>query len=174
MRCFIAIEIPENIKLKFKELRKHFNNDVARLNWVEDPHLTLKFLGEINESKLEKVKKYLSEIKFKHFSLKLDKIGGFPKERGFIRVIWIGVTPKRRIAKLREDIDDALVYLFERDKKFEPHITIGRVKVVKDKDKFRKFFELQIEGSFKVNSFKLIKSELTESGAKYETLEEYS
>lgn len=84
------------------------------------------------------------------------------------------MTPKRKISKLKEDIDDALISLFDREKRFEPHITLGRVKTVKNRNKFSEFFSLKIEGDFSVNSFKLIKSELTDNGAIYELLEEYS
>ncbi len=172
MRCFIAIELPEDIKRKLRDIK--FDETIARIVKPTDYHLTLKFLGEIGEAKLERVKKDLSKIRFKPFRLKLDKTGFFPKDKNFIRVVWISVTPKRKISKLKEDIDDALISLFDREKRFEPHITLGRVKTVKNRNKFSEFFSLKIEGDFSVNSFKLIKSELTDNGAIYELLEEYS
>ncbi len=171
MRCFIAIELPEKVKESLRKI--NVDENIAKIVKPSDYHLTLKFLGEVSESKLERVKKDLSKIRFKPFGLKLGKIGFFPKEGNFIRVMWIGVMPKRKIVKLKEDIDDALITLFEREKEFKPHITLGRVKTVRDKNKFMEFSNLQIEGGFKVNSFKLIKSELTEKGARYEILEEY-
>lgn len=172
MRCFIAIELPEKIKENLRKI--NIDENVAKVVKPSDYHLTLKFLGDISESKLERVKKDLSKIRFKPFGLKLDKVGFFPKRGNFIRVMWIGIMPKRKVVKLKEDIDDALLTLFDREKEFKPHITLGRVKTVKDRNKFMEFSNLQINEGFKVNSFKLIKSELTENGAKYEPLEEYS
>ncbi|MBS3151436.1 RNA 2',3'-cyclic phosphodiesterase [Candidatus Woesearchaeota archaeon] len=172
MRCFIAIELPEKIK---EDLRKiNFHESIAKIIVPNDYHLTLKFLGDVSESKLERVKKDLSNVRFKPFKLKLDKIEFFPKIENFIRVVWIGIMPKRKIIKLKENIDDALIALFEREKRFEPHITLGRIKAVKDKNKLMEISNLQIDEGFRVDCFKLIKSELTEKGARYETLGEYS
>jgi len=172
MRCFIAIELPEKVKEQLREIR--FDLQVADVVKVSDYHLTLKFLGDINISKLERVKKELTKIRFKPFKLKIDRIGYFPKDKKFIRVVWIGVTPKRKIIDLMKSVDDILVSLFQREKRFEPHITLGRVKTVRSLDKFRRIFDMRIDESFNVDSIKLIKSELTEKGAKYETLEGYS
>ena len=171
MRCFIAVDLPKEIKEKLREIR--FDSSIADVTNVSDYHLTLKFLGEINEMKLERVKKELNRVRFKPFKLKLDAMGSFPKDKKFIRVVWIGVTPKRKIIDLMKSVDDILVSLFQREKRFEPHITLGRIKTVKSMDKFRKIFDLRIEGGFDVDSIKLIKSELTENGVRYETLEEY-
>ena len=172
MRCFIAVYLPEDVKENLREIR--FDEQTAGIVKVSDYHLSLKFLGEVNELKLERVKKELNRVRFKPFKLKLDRIGNFPRDKKFIRVIWIGVTPKRKIIDLMKDIDNLLVSLFQREKRFEPHITLGRVKTVRNKNKFMEIFDLKIERDFKVNSFKLIKSELTENGVMYETLEEYS
>ncbi|MBI2507995.1 RNA 2',3'-cyclic phosphodiesterase [Candidatus Woesearchaeota archaeon] len=170
MRCFIAVDLPENIKQKLGGilLDERFADAVK----VSDYHLTLKFLGDINEPTLERVKKELCKIRFKPFKLKLDKIGSFPN-RNFIRVIWIGVTPKRKIINLMMDVDNLLVSLFPREKRFDSHITLARIKMVKKRDEFMKIFDVRIDECFNVDKMKLIKSELTEKGAKYKTLEEY-
>ena len=170
MRCFIAIELPDKIKERLRNIK--FDDRIAKVVVPSDYHLTLKFLGDVTESKLERVKKELSRIRFKPFKLKISKIGFFPNSQ-FARVIWMGIMPKRKIVKLKEDIDDALIALFDREKRFEPHITLGRVKAVKDKDKFMEISNLEIEEGFKADSFKLIKSMLTEEGARYEIIEEY-
>ncbi len=171
MRYFIAVDLPEKIKEKLKEIK--FEEKTANVVMVSDFHLTLKFLGEIDKTKVEIVKKELSKIRIKPFKLKIDKIGSFPKGKTFFKVIWIGVMPKRKIIDLIKRIDDALVTFFEREKRIKPHITLARVKGVKNVTEFRKIFDLQIEGSFDVVKIKLIKSELTEKGARYEIIGEY-
>ena len=171
MRCFIAVDLPEEIKIKLKAIK--FEEKSASVARVSDFHLTLKFLGDVDKTKIEIVKKELNKIRVKPFKLKLDKIGSFPKGKNFFRVVWIGVTPKRKMIDLMKKIDDALVTFFWREKKFDPHITLARVKGVRNIAEFRKIFDLQIEGSFDVEKIKLIKSELTEKGAIYEILGEY-
>lgn len=170
MRVFIAIELPEEIKEKLRRIK--IKEEIAKIVYPSDYHLTLKFLGEIDKKKLEIVKRNLSRIRFKGVKLKLEKIGYFPNPN-YINVVWVGVTPKRKIIELKEKIDDALMELFPREKRFEPHITLGRVKFVKDKIRFKQDFEREFEESFDADCFKLIKSELTEKGSKYEVLEEY-
>ena len=103
----------------------------------------------------------------------MSRIGFFPNSN-FINIVWAGVTPKRKITELKHRIDDGLMDLFQRDKRFDPHITLGRVKDIKDKIKFKESLDLEIEGTFKVNNFKLIKSKLGKNGAEYETLEEFA
>ncbi|MEK6856458.1 MAG: RNA 2',3'-cyclic phosphodiesterase [Nanoarchaeota archaeon] len=171
MRYFIAVDLPEKIKETLKNIK--FDNS-AILVLPSDYHLTLKFLGDVNESKLERVKRELHKIKFKPFKLRLSSIEFFPRKGNFIRVIWMGITPKRKVIKLKEDIDNILMSLFEREKIFEPHVTLGRVKTIKDRKKLLELRDLQIHGRFNVDNFKLIKSELAGDGAKYEILEEYS
>lgn len=171
MRVFIASDLPEDIKEELKEIR--ISEDIAKIIYPTERHLTLRFLGEIGNKKVEIVRKNLRKVRVKGFNLKLDKIGFFPNKE-YMRVVWVGLTPKRKVIELKQKIDDAIMDLFPREKRFEPHVTLGRIKSIKDKEKFRKFFDLDLEGGFNVKSFKLIKSELTKEGAKYEVLEEYS
>jgi|TARA_B100001971_G_C18223910_1_gene559030 2'-5' RNA ligase len=171
MRIFIAIDLPETIKEKLKKIK--VDERIAEMNSPGDYHLTLKFLGEISKRQIEIVQNNLRKIKFKGFKLNLSRIGFFPNSN-FINIVWAGVTPKRKITELKHRIDDGLMDLFQRDKRFDPHITLGRVKDIKDKIKFKESLDLEIEGTFKVNNFKLIKSKLGKNGAEYETLEEFA
>ena len=66
-------------------------------------HLTLKFLGEVQPDKAEKVKEELKKIKFKPFSVYLDSTGVFPSE-SYIRVVWIGLKPENDILELQSNI----------------------------------------------------------------------
>jgi 2'-5' RNA ligase len=75
MRTFIAVEIPEEIKEEILEIQKQLPELKVKFTEREKLHITLKFLGEINEDKIEEVKKRLREIKYKSFEVKLDKIG---------------------------------------------------------------------------------------------------
>ena len=177
MRAFIAIEIPSEVKKIFLEVQNQLDKDKAKLKITRDFHLTLKFLGEVDETKVEEIKKKLSEIKFDSFETSLTNIGVFPEE-DYIRVIWIGLDdPKNAIKKLQQEIDEKLQKLgFKKDERFHPHVTLARVKFTKDKEgllKNLKKIEFKKE-PFKVNEFKLKKSTLTPKGSIYEDLGVFS
>lgn len=172
MRLFIAIEVPEEIHGYFLELQKKVNTSLAKITLAKSFHLTLKFLGEVDENKKDKTIELLREVKFEPFSAELNNVGVFPNEN-YIRIVWVGLEPKDKITELQQKIDNILVDLFAKDKRFHPHITLGRVKFVKDKKEFINLLkEIKVEKkSFEASVFKLIKSTLTPEGPVYEVLE---
>ncbi|MBI2632650.1 RNA 2',3'-cyclic phosphodiesterase [Candidatus Pacearchaeota archaeon] len=176
-RAFIAIEMPDSV---IKEVARI--NDVLG-NWkftgkfteLENLHLTLKFLGEIDNERLEKVKEKLRDVKFESFEAKLSEIGTFSLHEN-PRIIWIKIGGKG-IFELQEKIDNTLEKEgFLREKRFMSHMTIARVKYVKDKKGFFDYVKkIRIkEIKFRINNFYLKKSELNESGPIYTTLETYN
>jgi len=173
-RIFIAFDVSDEARDYLFNLQKELSKFV-KAKWVEKKniHLTLKFLGEIDDEKLEKLKKELSKIKFKRFDVVLDELGVFPDEN-FTRVIWVGLKGEG-IFNLQKKIDEELLELFSQDQKFTSHITLGRVKAVKDKEKLKEFFsKIKIdEIKFTVDNFKLYRSELSKDGPKYYLLDEY-
>jgi len=177
MRLFIAIKIPQEIKDNLSVVQEQIRNDTAKIKWVnkEQMHLTLKFLGEVQPNITEKVKKELKKINFEPFSVYLDSIGIFPSE-DYIRVIWVGLKPEDTINELRNGIDESLKEFFPRQKNFNVHLTLGRVKFVKDKDKFIKNLrKIKIENKkINVNGFKLMKSTLSQKGPIYEEISSYA
>ena len=173
MRLFIAIDIPKEIKDKLYDLQKQIGGDLAKINWVhkKNLHLTLKFLGEVPESRLEEIKERLRIIKLKSFEVELNNLGVFPNENN-IRVIWVDLKSEH-IYELQIKIDQELLDLFSKDTRFQSHLTLGRVKFVKNKEELKEKLKLKIDGWFIVKEFKLIKSSLTREGPIYETIEEY-
>ena len=172
MRCFIAIPLPKEIQ---DEVRKtKVKDDIALVSYPkEELHLTLKFLGDVPISEVKKISESLSKIKFKNFKTNLGKIGFFPKKKGYVKVVWAGLTPKRKIIELKNMVDDALVWRFNREKDYEPHITICRVKEIKNDKRFRDTFNRTLEGSFSINCFRLMKAEFTENNVIHTLIKEY-
>ena len=170
MRLFIALDFNE-FKDYFINIQDQIDKELAKVNFTSTFHLTLKFLGEVAEDKLPIIKKSLKKIKFEPFSIYLDKIGFFPNEN-YIRVVWIGLKPVDKINELQQKIDDSLISIFPKDKRFHPHITLCRIKFIKDKSKFienLKNIEIE-EKKTDIDKFKLIKSTLTPKGPVYEDL----
>lgn len=171
MRTFISLEIPERIKKIIKEVQENLPDFKGKKTEGENLHLTLKFLGEVDEKKLEKIKEKLSQINFKKFKAKVGEIGVFNKN--FIRIVWIKIE---NCNELQKEIDEKLSELFEKEKRFMSHLTIARVKSIRNKEEFLKKLE-KINFSkeeFLVESFYLKKSTLTKEKPIYENLENYS
>jgi len=174
MRLFIAIELPAEIKEHLEQLQKRIDGHFAQLTLAKEIHLTLKFLGEVNEQKLAELKQKLDKIDFGEFAVSLGKIGIFPDEH-YVKVVWVGVEPENSIVALQQKIEKSLAGLFEQDTRFTSHLTLARVKFVKDKKMFiENLKKLAAEKKeFLVSSFKLIKSTLTPKGPVYETIAEF-
>jgi len=184
MRLFIAIGIPKQIKEALQKCSNELQqvikqNDLAKCNFVDvnNMHLTLKFLGEVNEQKLNDIKDALYEIDFESFNAQLSNVGIFPNEN-HVRVVWVGIKDGKHILKLQKDIEEKMDAIgFEKDnKEFHPHLTLARVKFVKDKSRFTELLKkIEVDNvEFNVNGFSLIQSTLTPEGPVYKVLAIYS
>jgi len=168
MRLFIAFDIPEKIKKQFVSIKEKIKTK-AKIKWVslENIHLTLKFLGEVADEKINEIKRRLSNVKFKKFDVEVSGIGVFPSEN-YIRVIWVGLRDSTSMFDLAKEINKQLPE-FKNDYPFKAHITIGRVKTIKDREELVK--ELRkikiVPQRFSVKEFKLYKSTLTSKGPVY-------
>ncbi len=175
MRAFIAVDLPENIRESLVQVEKQLDSDAAKIKWVEKDnlHLTVKFLGEISDEQAEKIKHALSKIKFEQQTVSISETGVFPSE-DYIKVIWVGIRPNEQIIELHKNIESALTGLgIKKDtRKFEAHITLGRVRFVKDKPRLVKSIKSADvkTDEFTISSFKLKKSTLTEKGPIYEDI----
>ncbi|MBI4447818.1 RNA 2',3'-cyclic phosphodiesterase [Candidatus Woesearchaeota archaeon] len=176
MRLFIEIPLPEEVRESVFQLQKSLHILPAKINWVakKNMHITLKFLGEVSEEQKNLAEKELAKIRFSKFTVTLSNIGVFPNyDRA--RVIWIGLNPEEKVISLQRQIDEQLLSFFPKDQTFEAHLTIGRVKLVKKKEEVQAILrETKAEKkNFAVDSFKLMKSELTKSGPIYEELKTF-
>lgn len=177
MRAFIAIELPEDIRKYLVEIQKQIGDSNAKIKWVEEEniHLTLKFLGDVEEDKIEDVKNILSGIKVKPIDAKIDGVGVFPAE-DYIRVVWVGLKPGTRFIELANEIDNKLSPIVPKEKReFKSHVTLARVKFVKDKKAFVEGLKsIKVEAKeFKVEGFVLKKSTLTKQGPVYEDIAKF-
>lgn len=185
MRLFVAIDIPESLKEEINNFI--FSNyrlvDKNKINWVkkENLHITLKFIGEIDKELLPKVEERLSFCSKdkRWFKVKLEGVGVFPKINS-ARVLWIGVKEEENyIFDLAQRIEDELAKLnIEKEKReFRTHLTVGRIKVLRDResiDSFVKKFSKKSFGVFEVDGFVLYESVLKSEGAEYSVVKKFS
>jgi 2'-5' RNA ligase len=131
--------------------------------------LTLKFLGDVPENKLENVKNKLIKLKFNSFEVELGDLGVFDKEQ--IRIVWVELRGLG-LFELQNKIDRELKEFFPAETRFMGHITIARPKYVKDSRIFiNKLKTIKFEKiSFVVDKIKLYKSDLTPHGPVYSCL----
>ena len=174
MRTFICIDFPLEIEKEIERLQKILlkKKFTGKLTEPETLHLTLKFLGELSPEEVEKVKAKLKEIKFPVLNLKLDHLGTF-NHQGNPRIVWLKLIGAN---KLQNQIDIALKDRFLIENRFMSHLTLARVKYVKDKSGFIDYVK-QIKPmklKFQASSFKLKESTLSPQGPEYKLIEEYS
>jgi 2'-5' RNA ligase len=177
-RGFIAIDIGSFPKLvQFEKEIKNTGADV-KLVEPENVHITLKFLGDTDEGLINQIEEIIKNAAkgTSPFEIQLKGSGVFPNQN-YIRVMWIGINNGEQIGKISNKIDEQTQELgFAKEKRgFSAHLTIARVKSVKNKDKLLQVIDKYRDvefGSFKVDSIKLKMSELKSEGPIYTTLKD--
>lgn len=181
MRCFIAVDIPESVKRKIETNFSSVRKRAPDLKWVETKniHITLKFLGEVNERKLPQIEDALRKIAASTppFQIQIGSPGSF-NAGGGIRVLWLGIqSGQDSLAHLAAKIEDAMHKVgFKRERReFKAHLTLARSR--KHGPKIR-FSQLGIPESkyppFTVSEIILYKSTLTPQGPIYEKLKKFA
>ena len=179
LRLFTGIALPILLRQRLSLLGDSGNmSGIAGAKWVErdNLHLTLTFIGEINEAVAEDIDEALESIRAPRFSLKLQGTGSFAT-RGEPSTLWAGVANNPPLHHLKDKIDRSLQkYGFAFDKrKYAPHVTLARLKNV-DAAKIAGFMQqhnLFSTEEFEIDEFTLFRSRLTKHGPAYEALKEY-
>jgi len=176
-RCFVALDLPGQVINEIRRIQFQLKKRIkfnCKYTEPENLHLTLKFLGEINDKAIDDVKKKLREIKFNNFDVSLGDVGIFQSRKSY--VIWVDLNNKF-VRKLQKLIDDKLKDLFKSEYRFMGHVTIVRSKKMKILSKELKHYLSTIKPKkvkFNISKFFLKKSELFETGPVYSDLEEYN
>jgi len=180
-RAFIAVDLSGLLELA--PVFDAINGIEGKIRTVEpeNVHLTMKFLGDTPASSIHDIVRVMKEavVGARPFSLEFKGVGAFPRmDRP--RVIWIGVEGEegvRTMGGIAKNLDLGLSKLgYQREKReFSPHLTVGRVKFIKDKRSLRELFsdhEGVDFGKVDIGSIKLKKSVLSPRGPTYSTVEE--
>ncbi len=184
IRSFVAIDLPGLTKARLKavaqQLRGQVPRDSVRWTRITGVHLTLKFLGDVNQSDLPQIKQALAQVGQRHapFEFTIGGVGCFPNTRR-PRVVWVGLQEESGVlAALQRDVDQSLVPLgFEPEKRrFHPHLTLGRVKRGIPSGDLRRLGQVLVVSGIgeldrvQATSLRLMRSELRSSGALYSSL----
>jgi 2'-5' RNA ligase len=182
MRCFIAIDIDEKTIAAIADVQKQLNAKVdikkGDVKWVEPDniHLTLKFLGEIDDSKLPEIQEITELVAAAHnkFTLDIETVGSFGGRTA--KVVWVGAGKGAdELIALQKDLDDQLEQAGypKEDREFSAHLTICRVKNPKAGFKLAEaigqFAKLKL-GSINANAVCVYQSQLTPEGPIYTQL----
>lgn len=180
MRAFIAIDLEPGLKSSLEALVRRLEATRAEVRWARPgaTHLTLKFLGEIDDPQAGQVTEAVEDVARRHkpFGLRLEGTGAFPTESS-PRVLWIGVTAGPELARLQSDLERALEGLgFGREERpFKPHLTLGRVKGRARLDRAMAELEAHRQadlGGMTVRKIALFESRLHPQGAEYRIVRE--
>jgi RNA 2',3'-cyclic 3'-phosphodiesterase len=174
-RLFVAIDMPPEIKEEITSICY----TVRSVRWVPQNqlHLTLRFIGEVNEADYHAIRRALHEIQRPSFDLRLKSVGHFPP-RGHPRTIWVGVEKNDALMALNTAIESALIAagVEPEKRKYHPHITVARVRDRTDPATLIPFLagnNLFCTASFKVDEFLLYSSILKPEGALHQVEEAY-
>lgn len=177
-RGFIAIEIHATPQLLAFEKEIEQTAAYVKLVEPENIHITIKFLGDTEENDIDEIERIMKEsVKdIDPFSLTLKGTGVFPNQQ-YVKVVWVGIIDNGTIGTIAQRIDEKLAALgFKREQRgFSPHLTVGRVKTARNKDKLLKTIAHHASEEFaiqEVHSVLLKKSDLTSQGPIYTTLRE--
>jgi 2'-5' RNA ligase len=171
LRLFVGLALPPETKLRLSLI----STGVPGARWV-DPgnyHVTLRFIGEVDEGVAGDIDAALERIHAKPFALVLSGVGQFGD-----RMLWAGVEKNPALLHLREKVESALVRvgLEPEARRYAPHVTLARLRGAPE-TRLQAYIQehaLFRAEPFAVDRFSLIASYLTKSGAIYEDQADYA
>jgi RNA 2',3'-cyclic 3'-phosphodiesterase len=186
LRLFVALQIPDSIRNDYSALiddlrRLDVNASPKKPKWVrpENLHVTLKFIGHIDPSKLDPIRTALTNVHSpQQVQLNFRNVGFFPNAKR-PRVIWGGMESSNNLAPLANAVDQQIAALGfpAEERTFTPHLTLARLDPPGIASELRNAIEKHATRDFGVlhtSEFHLIESKLKPSGAEYTTLQSFS
>lgn len=176
MRLFVALNLPKKEKDRIFRAAKPLRDRELPVRWIEPDryHISMKFLGEVQASRLDAVEAALEKVAMATalMELEITGFGAFPTIRRPTE-LWVGVEPSPALRCLKQDVEWALSTCgFDRETRaFHPHITLGRTNSDDGAGAFRGLDELAAGldycGKIRVRKVDLMRSHLSKDGARY-------
>jgi RNA 2',3'-cyclic 3'-phosphodiesterase len=174
-RLFVAIAMPEEVADALDRLAHGFPD--ARWTPLDDLHLTLRFIGEVDHNTFYDIGEALAGISLPPFELELAGIGQFPP-RGGVRQLWVGTTPNEDLQRLKRRIDRCVAGagVPPEGRKFVPHVTLARFRLPPPEHRLVVYLQRHARlrlPAFPVSAFGLYSSVLKADGAEHLLEAEY-
>ena len=175
MRLFIGIDLDSKIKEELSKIIENLKKIKLDAKWVkkENLHLSLKFLGEVSEDKLEKIKEIILKVSknLNPIEISTQNFGFFPNQN-YPRVFFIGTDKEEELKKVASSLEDELEKIgFEKEDRFKSHITLARFRSLKNIDLLKKELKnIDISLRFNFTEICLFKSTLTSDSPIYEVI----
>jgi 2'-5' RNA ligase len=176
-RVFCAVELPDAVRARLEDhvrrLRKEVSDVAASWSRVDNIHLTLKFFGNVEVKRIEKISAAAERVvkQFAAFQISVGETGVFPRPSR-PQVLWIGVSdPSGQLAALQKKFEDecAAEGFPKEDRAYRPHLTIARLRKPEGARQLAeahlgmKFEPIEVE----VKELVVFRSELSPKGSKY-------
>jgi len=167
-RLFVGLSLPLPVRDDLTMLMRRLEG----VRWIpsENLHLTLRFLGETDETRRRQIETTLERVRVEPFVLPVEGVGIFPP-RGPAKILWAGLgNAHTRLFQLRKQVDEALLSIDPTldIRHFSPHITIGRLTEQHDPKALAKYLHHHAKFEappFRVSEFQLFASDGGRSGA---------
>jgi RNA 2',3'-cyclic 3'-phosphodiesterase len=175
MRAFIAIDLPKNVKQRAKIIQNTLRPYITKAKWVDpaNTHITLKFLGSIDDNRLSKIKAIINSIARQHspFKSRLTAFGFLPNNKN-PRILFISTSQENKLRTIALQLEEELEKIgFEKEGRFRSHITLARIETpVNIKDLEQKIAAMGLNEIIPVDELILYKSTLTKDGPIYERI----
>jgi len=173
IRLFVGLRPPASVRAQLLALM----GGIPGARWQDDDqlHVTLRFIGDVDERAAEDAALALSGVHWPPVELTLDGVGAFDK-RGRVNALWAGVRPKDGLAALHRKIDQALVRAGQppEGRAYLPHITLARMN--SPTEAVARFIEAHAglaSPPFTLDHFFLFESSLGHEGARYDAVARY-
>ena len=174
LRLFVGLRLPAAIRAQLLALA----GGIPGARWQEEDqlHITLRFIGDVDEHAAEDAALALSGVRWPPLALALDGVGAFDS-RGRVNAIWAGLRPRDQLAALHRKIDQALVRAGQPPERraYLPHVTLARTNSPAEAvEPFLRHHAGLASPAFALDHFYLFESNLGHAGARYEAVERYA
>jgi 2'-5' RNA ligase len=177
IRSFLAFELAPKVREQIKTVSTELQKTRMPVRWVkvDNIHLTIIFLGSVNEDKIDDIKEKVNSVvkRFSIFKTRLNGVGVFPNWRR-PRVIWVGLNGEiERLSRFRDELQTELKVLGLKEEKrpYRPHLTIGRFKGASNRDEELKWiidrYHDITSDQYYLNELVFFKSDLKPDGPVY-------
>jgi RNA 2',3'-cyclic 3'-phosphodiesterase len=175
MRAFIAIELPQSLKENIKHIQGALEKHIPNCKWIkpQNIHLTLKFLGEVDDRRIDEIKTVLerSANNFSVFTCNLKNIGFFPDQKA-AQILFISTDNEDYLGSISKNIQEGLSAIgFQKEAGFKSHITLARIKIPLNIAQLQERIKsVEPSGQFQIKEFSFFKSTLTKDGPIYQKI----